>query len=116
MVHNVSDQDPPSSQSLGLTVAQYQKQLLSSHSISSNVPQPKSQVPIGMVFSTYHLHDDFKVNSWIDDSRQSIKQIFISRDVIFVENVFPFHSLPQPFLLVDPFPKVVLPKLVPDYA
>lgn len=36
------------------------------------------------------------------------KQIFISRDVIFHENVFPFHSIFGSTNLVDPFPDLVL--------
>ena len=37
------------------------------------------------------------------------KQIFISRDVIFHEDVFPFHTLVSSKNLIDPFPDLVLP-------
>ena len=38
------------------------------------------------------------------------KQIFISRDVIFHEEIFPFHTVVASDKLVDPFPDLVLPK------
>ena len=37
------------------------------------------------------------------------KQIFVSRDVVFHEEVFPFHSVTAEDTLVDPFPNLVLP-------
>lgn len=37
------------------------------------------------------------------------KQIFISRDVVFHETIFPFHSIPNNNQLMDPFPDIVLP-------
>ena len=37
------------------------------------------------------------------------KQIFISRDVVFYENIFPFHTLVSSDRLADPFPDLVLP-------
>lgn len=37
------------------------------------------------------------------------KQVFVSRDVIFHEEVFPFHFITDASSLVDPFPDLVLP-------
>ncbi|KAK0595997.1 hypothetical protein LWI29_011853 [Acer saccharum] len=37
------------------------------------------------------------------------KQIFISRDVVFHEEIFPFHIVVPSKHLVDPFPDLVLP-------
>ena len=37
------------------------------------------------------------------------KEIFISRDVIFHETIFPFHSVVSQEILVDPFVDLVLP-------
>lgn len=36
-------------------------------------------------------------------------QIFTSRDVVFHENIFPFHSTDCPDSIADPFPDLVLP-------
>lgn len=38
------------------------------------------------------------------------KEIFVSRDVIFHESVFPFHLIPSSESTINPFPTVVLPK------
>ena len=38
-----------------------------------------------------------------------IKQVFVSKDVIFHENVFPFHSITDIASLIDPFCDLVLP-------
>lgn len=38
-----------------------------------------------------------------------INQFFFSRDVIFHEDVFPFHSITPQEDLLDPFPNLVLP-------
>lgn len=37
------------------------------------------------------------------------KQIFISRDVIFHEEIYPFHTVIDKDQLIDPFPYLVLP-------
>lgn len=37
------------------------------------------------------------------------KKIFVSRDIIFHEEVFPFHSVVVASTLTDPFPDLVLP-------
>lgn len=37
------------------------------------------------------------------------KRFFISRDVIFLENVFPFHQITLTEEVIDPFPDIVLP-------
>ena len=37
------------------------------------------------------------------------KQVFVSRDVVFHEHLFPFHSMIPPDSLIDLFPYVVLP-------
>lgn len=37
------------------------------------------------------------------------KQVFISRDVIFQEEIYPFHTVVKADQLVDPFPDLVLP-------
>ena len=44
------------------------------------------------------------------------KVVFISRDVVFHENVFPFQSNTPQTPVIDPFPDVVLPKPLPDTA
>ena len=38
-------------------------------------------------------------------------QHFISRDVVFHEEIFPFHSIGSPETFVDPFPNLVLPSV-----
>ena len=38
------------------------------------------------------------------------KQIFISKDVIFHEEIFPFHTVTNSDKLIDPFPDIVMPK------
>ena len=38
------------------------------------------------------------------------KEVFVSRDVVFHENIFPFHSIYSQEGLVDPFIDLVLPK------
>lgn len=42
------------------------------------------------------------------------KQVFISRDVIFHEEIFPFHTIASTSNLFDPFPDLVLP--VPSFS
>ena len=42
------------------------------------------------------------------------KQIFISRDVVFHEHIFPFHSVIATTELVDPFLDIVLPSPTSD--
>lgn len=42
------------------------------------------------------------------------KQIFMSRDVIFLEEIFPFDSITPQEHLIDPFPQLVLPILADD--
>ena len=37
------------------------------------------------------------------------KQVFVSRDVVFHEDIFPFHTVNGIDNLVDPFPDLVLP-------
>ena len=37
------------------------------------------------------------------------KQFFVSRDVVFHEEVFPFHSVVDVSTMTDPFPNLVLP-------
>ena len=37
------------------------------------------------------------------------KQFFVSRDVVFHENVFPFHNNDSSHDMVDPFPNLVIP-------
>ena len=37
------------------------------------------------------------------------KHFFVSRDVVFYENTFPFHSIVSSHDLVDPFPDLVIP-------
>ena len=36
--------------------------------------------------------------------------MFVSRDVVFHEDIFPFHQLPSKESFVDPFPDLVIPK------
>lgn len=43
-----------------------------------------------------------------------IKQVFISRNVVFHEETFHFHSVTPQEHLVDPFPHIVLPVPVDD--
>ncbi|XP_073275509.1 uncharacterized protein [Primulina huaijiensis] len=38
------------------------------------------------------------------------KQIFFSRDVVFHEDIFPFHSISCSDPIIDPFPDLVLPQ------
>ena len=38
-----------------------------------------------------------------------VKQVFVSRNIIFHEEVFPFHSVANAEHLHDPFPESVLP-------
>lgn len=38
------------------------------------------------------------------------KSLFISRDVVFHEHLFPFQSIPHHYDSVDPFPDIVLPE------
>lgn len=38
------------------------------------------------------------------------KEVFVSRDVIFHESLFPFMASSRSTLVVDPFPNLVLPK------
>lgn len=42
------------------------------------------------------------------------RTFFISRDVVFHENTFPFHNLPHNDQMPDLFPDLVLPKPLPD--
>ena len=42
------------------------------------------------------------------------KQVFISRDVVFHEHIFPFHTTTASIDLIDPFPSVVLPNPASD--
>ena len=44
------------------------------------------------------------------------KKFFIFRDVVLMENVFPFHNMPQPSHVIDPFPELVLPRPVDDVS
>ncbi|KAK2661113.1 hypothetical protein Ddye_007646, partial [Dipteronia dyeriana] len=37
------------------------------------------------------------------------KQIFVLRDVIFHEHIFPFHNIEKFKVPIDPFPDIVLP-------
>lgn len=42
------------------------------------------------------------------------RSLFISRDVVFHENFFPFHSIKPNSDPIDPFPNVCLPVPLPD--
>lgn len=43
------------------------------------------------------------------------KRFFVSRDVVFHENVFPFHSITLQGDIADPFPDIVLP-IPPNFS
>ncbi|GMI96544.1 hypothetical protein HRI_003323700 [Hibiscus trionum] len=44
------------------------------------------------------------------------RSIVISRDVVFHEHIFPFHTINSDFSVVDPFPSISFPKTVSDFA
>lgn len=44
----------------------------------------------------------------------TIKQIFVSRDVVFHETIFPFHSISTPKTIPNLFPNLVLPNPLSD--
>ena len=50
------------------------------------------------------------------------KQVFLSRDAVFHEEVFPFHAITSSDQVTDPFPDLVLPHsslqahFIPDLA
>lgn len=44
------------------------------------------------------------------------RETFISRDVIFHENIFPFHNIKNKSVLADPFPDFVLPLPLADLS
>ena len=50
------------------------------------------------------------------------KQVFLSRDAVFHEEVFPFHSITSSDQVTDPFPDLVLPhssiqaQFIPDFV
>lgn len=44
----------------------------------------------------------------------SSKSFIVSRDVVFHESYFPFHSIDSETDTLDPFPDIVLPKSLPD--
>ncbi|GMJ01127.1 hypothetical protein HRI_003781900 [Hibiscus trionum] len=44
------------------------------------------------------------------------RSIIISRDVVFHEHIFPFHSINSKAFTVEPFPSIFFPQTISDFA
>ncbi|KAI9160054.1 hypothetical protein LWI28_004620 [Acer negundo] len=102
-----TDQSSPSTFFQNLNSNQYQQlmTMLSTHLSSPSKSGNEAQTTTTASFTTGYVQPE---DDWQGIYDIHSKQVFVSRDVVFHEEIFPFHTIVTSESLVDPFPDFVL--------